>query len=96
MRNCTWPIGEEAHPRSRGSGHRELPDWLFGVLPFEMIFSTWDEVKTYLQHIAHDPVIDRLNRWYFFDWMGKPCVESASLIDRRKRLPRRNRDARKR
>ena len=38
-----------------------------------MIFSTWDEVKTYLRHIAHDPVIDRLNRWYFFDWMGEHC-----------------------
>jgi hypothetical protein len=52
-------------------GITHTPDWLFGALPLEMIFSTWDEVKTYLRHIAHDPVIDRLNRWYFFDWMGE-------------------------
>jgi len=43
-------------------GVEHTPDWLFGTLPFEMIFSTWDQVKTYLRHIAHDPVIDRLNR----------------------------------
>jgi len=54
------------------------PDWLFGTLPFEMIFSTWDEVKTYLRHVAHDPVIDRLNRWFFFNWMGENCIESAN------------------
>ena len=41
--------------------------WLYGMLPHQMIFSTWDQVKTYLRHIAHDPVIDRLNRWYFFN-----------------------------
>lgn len=52
-------------------GIENTPDWLFGMLPFEMMFSTWDEIKHYLRHIAHDPVIDRLNRWYFFDWMGE-------------------------
>ncbi len=52
-------------------GIEHTPDWLFGTLPFEMIFSTWDQVKVYLRHIAHDPVIDRLNRWYFFNWMGE-------------------------
>jgi hypothetical protein len=59
-------------------GIEQTPDWLFGTLPFEMIFSTWEEVKTYLRHIAHDPVIDRLNRWYFFNWMGENCAESAN------------------
>jgi hypothetical protein len=58
-------------------GVEHTPDWLFGTLPFEMIFSTWDQVKTYLRHIAHDPVIDRLNRWYFFDWMGERCTPDA-------------------
>jgi hypothetical protein len=32
-----------------------------------MIFSTWEDLCAYLRHIAHDAVIDRLNRWYFFD-----------------------------
>jgi len=69
-------------------GIEHTPDWLFGVLPFEMIFSTWDEVKRYLRHIAHDPVIDRLNRWYFFDWMGENCHGSAAksaTVKRRKK-----------
>ena len=59
-------------------GIEHAPDWLFGTLPFEMMFSTWDEVKGYMRHIAHDPVIDRLNRWYFFDWMGENCNRSAN------------------
>jgi hypothetical protein len=58
-------------------GVEHTPDWLFGTLPFEMIFSTWDEVKGYLNHIAHDPVIDRLGRWYFFNWMGEHVHESV-------------------
>lgn len=52
-------------------GKESCPDWLFGTLPFEMIFSTWKEVHAYLRHIAHDPVIDRLNRWYFFNFTGE-------------------------
>ena len=50
-----------------------------------MIFSTWNDVKKYLRHIAHDPVIDRLNRWYFFNWMGQNCSKTAnrSKPDRR-------------
>jgi len=56
-------------------GVEHTPDWLFGTFPFEMIFSTWDQVTTYLRHIAHDPVIDRLNRWYFFNWMGENCLD---------------------
>ena len=37
------------------------------MLPHQLIFSTWPEVYAYIRGIAHDPVIDRLNRWYFFD-----------------------------
>jgi hypothetical protein len=59
-------------------GIEHTPDWLFGVLPFEMIFSTWEQVKTYLRHIAHDPVIDRLNRWYFFDFTGENVREGRA------------------
>jgi hypothetical protein len=72
-------------------GVEHTPDWLFGTFPFEMIFSSWDEVKKYLRHIAHDPVIDRLNRWYFFNWMGENCMESANdhrkpgVVKRRKK-----------
>ena len=67
-------------------GIEHTPDWLFGVLPFEMIFSTWDEVKKYLRHIAHDPVIDRLNRWYFFQFTGENVYgDNAAVKQRRAR-----------
>lgn len=68
-------------------GVEHTPDWLFGTLPFEMIFSTWEQVKTYMRHIAHDPVIDRLNRWYFFDWMGEHVGKSANKTVKPVRKP---------
>ncbi len=49
-------------------GKEECPDWLFGTLPHQFIFSTWDEVHAYLRHVAHDPVIEQYNRWYFFNF----------------------------
>lgn len=42
-------------------------DWLFGTLPHQMIFSTWDEVKIYLTHVHRDIKIKTLKRWLFFD-----------------------------
>jgi hypothetical protein len=47
-------------------GKKRTPLWLLAMLPHQLIFSEWDEVYAYLRHIAHDEVIDRLNRWYFF------------------------------
>jgi hypothetical protein len=51
-------------------GKDHAPDWLWWTIPHQMIFSTWEEVKTYLDHIAFDPLekIDRFKRWIFFDW----------------------------
>ncbi len=48
-------------------GKNKTPLWLLAMLPHQMIFSTWEEVHQYLRHIADDLVIDRMNRWYFFD-----------------------------
>ena len=47
-------------------GKNNTPDWLFGTIPHQMIFSTWDEIKTYLLHINNDENIDTHKRWYFF------------------------------
>ena len=68
-------------------GIEHTPDWLFGTFPFEMMFLTWDQVKSYLRHIGHDLVIDRLNRWYFFDWMGEnvPAGKKTTTVKRRKK-----------
>ncbi|NBU33495.1 hypothetical protein EBZ38_15315 [bacterium] len=47
-------------------GKEHTPDWLFGTIPHQMIFSTWDEIKHYLTHINNSENIDTHKRWYFF------------------------------
>lgn len=47
-------------------GKQQAPDWLFGTIPHETIFSSWDEVKNYLLSIHSDDIINTHNRWYFF------------------------------
>ena len=49
-------------------GKEHVPNWLLGMLPPGMIFSTWEEVHQYIRHISHDPVIQTFNRWYFFNF----------------------------
>lgn len=48
-------------------GKQNAPDWLFGTIPHEMIFSSWDDVKGYLLKIHNDTDINTHNRWYFFN-----------------------------
>lgn len=47
-------------------GKKEAPDWLFGTIPHDMIFSCWDGVKDYLLYIDRIDEIKTFNRWYFF------------------------------
>jgi hypothetical protein len=47
-------------------GKNNAPDWLFGTIPHQMIFSAWDEIKEYLQHIDSHENIDTHRRWQFF------------------------------
>lgn len=47
-------------------GKQKCPDWLFGTIPHEMIFSSWEEIKNYLVEINHSEEIKTFNRWYFF------------------------------
>lgn len=49
-------------------GKECTPDWLLGTIPHRMIFSTWDDVVSYLNHVAHDSSIYHHKRWYFFDF----------------------------
>jgi hypothetical protein len=51
-------------------GKEECPDWLFGTIPHEMIFSTWPEVYNYLSHVAFDPNVNTFGRWFFFNFTG--------------------------
>lgn len=48
-------------------GIQDLPPWLFGRLRPELFFSSWDDIKDYLKHIAFDDDIDDLGKWKFFD-----------------------------
>jgi hypothetical protein len=47
-------------------GKQNAPDWLFGTIPHEMIFSSWDDIKDYLHSIHTNKEIVSYNRWYFF------------------------------
>ena len=47
-------------------GKQNAPDWLFGTIPHEMIFSDWDSIKNYLTTINVMNDIITHNRWYFF------------------------------
>lgn len=48
-------------------GKQSAPDWLFGTIPHEMIFSSWDDLKIYLLDINNNIEINSFNRWYFFN-----------------------------
>jgi nucleoside 2-deoxyribosyltransferase len=48
-------------------GKNHAPDWLFGMIPHQMIFSSWDEIKSYLNHINTSENIETHKRWYFFN-----------------------------
>jgi hypothetical protein len=52
-------------------GLKSTPDWLTAALPLEHIFDTWDDMVTYVRHVAHDDVVDHMKRWYFFDFHGE-------------------------
>ena len=47
-------------------GKENAPDWLFGTIPHQMIFSSWDDIKNYLHEIHKTEDIVSYNRWYFF------------------------------
>ena len=47
-------------------GKHNAPDWLFGTIPHQMIFSNWEDIKNYLKDIDSADQIESYNRWYFF------------------------------
>ena len=49
-------------------GKSNLPNWLFGALPHQMVFSNWFQLLEYLHHVNSDDVVDHMNRWRFFDF----------------------------
>jgi len=47
-------------------GKENAPDWLFGTVPHQMIYSDWGDMYSYLKHIDSSENINSYNRWYFF------------------------------
>jgi len=48
-------------------GKDQTPDWLFGTIPHQMIFSDWSDIKEYLNYIDKSDHIETYKRWYFFN-----------------------------
>ncbi len=49
-------------------GIKNMPDWMFGVLPYQHFFNNWDELKIYISHIHFDDNVEHLKRWFFLDY----------------------------
>jgi hypothetical protein len=47
-------------------GKSHAPDWLFGTIPHQMIFSNWDELKRYLNQVNSSVFMETYKRWQFF------------------------------
>lgn len=60
-------------------GVHEMYDWMFGRIPHQLFFNTWEEIKEYIRHIDEDPdeEINLLNRWKFFNL--EPLILEAML-----------------
>ena len=45
-------------------------DWMYGVLPHDQFFNSWEEIKKYIDKInnAYDWEIENEKRWMFFDF----------------------------
>ena len=49
-------------------GKHNAPNWMFGVVPHELIFSNWFQILDYLHMINSSEDVDHLDRWRFFDF----------------------------
>lgn len=50
-------------------GKHNVPDWLFGMIPHQTMFSTWTDIQNYLLsiHSGTESRQEHLDRWYFFN-----------------------------
>lgn len=49
-------------------GKKTLSDWLFGTLPHEYFFDTWEELFQYIGGIDRGENRNYMGRWQFFDY----------------------------
>jgi len=48
-------------------GKSNIPNWMFGVVPHQMMFSDWTDMTNYLEFVDTAKVVDHMNRWRFLD-----------------------------
>lgn len=49
-------------------GIQGLPDWLFGVLPYQFFFDSWKDLKTYILDVHTKEKVKHYKRWIFFNY----------------------------
>ena len=49
-------------------GKDQIPNWMFGVMPHQHMFSDWDGLIQYLQDVNSGYDNEHYNRWRFFDF----------------------------
>lgn len=51
-------------------GKRNIPDWLYGVMPHQFFFQNWEEVRHYINYVNGSEHVEHLKRWIFFTQHG--------------------------
>jgi 16S rRNA C967 or C1407 C5-methylase (RsmB/RsmF family) len=49
-------------------GKKNIPGWVWGMIPHQHIFGEWNDLKKYLLHVNSDEDVDTMKRWMFFDY----------------------------
>lgn len=51
-------------------GLEAMPDWMFGMLPYQHFFESWNDLKEYIRHIHEDAGAEKehMKRWFFLDY----------------------------
>ncbi len=49
-------------------GVSNMPSWMFGVMPYQHMFSSWNDLMNYLRGVDSGQDIEHHNRWRFFDF----------------------------
>ena len=47
-------------------GKKKAPNWLFGIMNFNFMFDSFDDLKTFLKQIDEGIITADLSRWVFF------------------------------
>ena len=49
-------------------GKEQAPNWMFGVMPHQHIFSNWEALINYIYDVDYGYDVKHYNRWRFFDF----------------------------